>query len=143
MIRLLSASVLALVLALAVSACGGQSKEDKAQSQVCSARADIKKQVDALKATTLTSASIDGIKSNLTAIQKDVQQIADAQGNLSSDRKQEVQKANEAFKSQVSGVARAVVSGAVSGGSGQDQIKAAVQGLAASYQSALAPIKCG
>lgn len=140
MTRLLLASVLAL--ALSVSACGGQSAQDKAQSNVCSARADIKKQVDALKSTTLTSASIDGIKANLTAIQKDVQQIADAQGNLSSDRKQQVQKANEAFKSQVSGVARAVVSGAVSGGSGQDQIKAAVQALASSYQSALAPIKC-
>ena len=139
MTRLLSASVLAL--ALAVAACGGQSKQDKAQSKVCSARADIKKQVDALKSTTLTSASIDGIKANLTAIKKDVQQIADAQGDLSSDRKQEVQKANEAFKSQVSGLATALVSGAVSGGA-EAQIKAALQSLASSYQSALAPIKC-
>jgi cytochrome c556 len=140
MTRLLSASVLAL--ALAVAACGGQSAQDKAQSKVCSARADIKKQVDALKSTTLTSASVDGVKANLTAIQKDVEQIANAQGKLSSDRKQEVQKANQAFKSQVTGVAQAVVAGLASGGSGQQQIKAAFQALGASYQSALAPIKC-
>ncbi len=130
-----------LILALALAACGGQSKQDKAQSTVCSARADIQKQVDALKSTTLTSASIDGVKANLTAIKKDVQQIADAQGDLSPDRKQQVQTANDAFKAQVSGVAQSVVTGALSGG-GVDQIKSAVQGLASSYQSALAPIKC-
>ncbi len=84
---------------------------------------------------------IDGVKANLTAIKKDVQQIADAQGDLSPDRKQQVQKANDAFKAQVSGVAQSVVTGALSGG-GVDQIKSAVQGLTSSYQTALAPIKC-
>src|SRR6476620_7171659 len=138
--RLLSIFVAAL--ALGVAACGGQSAQDKAQSTVCSARADIKKQVDALKATTITSASIDGVKANLSAIKKDVQQIAGAQGDLSSDRKAAVQKANAAFKSQVTDTARAVVGGLASGGSGQQQIQAALQALGDGYQSALAPIKC-
>ena len=124
------------------SACGGQSAQDKAQSNVCSARADIKKQVDALKSTTLTSGSIDGVKANLSAIQKDVKQIADAQGNLSVGPQAGGAEGQRGL--QVAGLRRGPGGRqrAVSGGSGQDQIKAAVQALAASYQSALAPIKC-
>ena len=139
MTRLLTAA--ALALALAVTACGGDSAEDRALSNVCSARADIKKQVDELKSTTISSGALDGVQANLSAIRKDVKQIADNQGKLADDRKQEVQKANQAFKSQVSDVARAVVSGAASG-SGQDQIKTALDDLAAAYQSAFAPVKC-
>ena len=41
-------AVAALALALILAACG-ESKEDKAQTSVCSARADIKAQVDELK----------------------------------------------------------------------------------------------
>jgi hypothetical protein len=131
----------ALALALGVAACGGDSAEDRALSNVCSARTDIKKQVDELKSTTISSGALDGVQANLSAIQKDVKQIANNQGKLADDRKQEVQKANQAFKSQVSDVARAVVSG-VATGSGQDQIKTALDALAAAYQSAFAPIKC-
>ncbi len=141
MTRLLTAAALAVALALTVMACGGESAEDRAQSKVCSARADIKKQVDELKSTTISSGALDGVQSNLSAIKKDLQQIADAQGKLSDDRKQEVQKANQAFKSQVSEVGQALVSGLASGG-GKEQIETALQSLASSYQSALAPIKC-
>ena len=139
MTRLLTLA--ALALALTVVACGGESAEDRAQSNVCSARADIKKQVDELKSTTISSGALDGVQANLSAIQKDLKQIADAQGKLSDDRKQEVQKANQAFKSQVSDVAQAVVSGLASGG-GKEQIETALESLAAGYQSAFAPIKC-
>ena len=132
--------VAALALTLSVTACG-ESAEDRAQDKVCSARADIKKQVDELKSTTVSTASLDGVRSNLKAIQTSLQQIADAQRDLSGDRKQELQKANEAFKSQVSGVGRDVLAGVASGG-GEQQVKAALQGLADSYQKTLAPISC-
>ena len=39
---------IALVLLAAISACGGDSKSDKAMASVCSARDDITKQVDTL-----------------------------------------------------------------------------------------------
>ena len=47
--------LLVLIAALALGACG-ESKEDKAKSTVCDARADIGKQVDKLKGLTITTA---------------------------------------------------------------------------------------
>jgi len=139
MARLLLAAVLAL--SLAVAACGGESAEDRAQSKVCSARADIKKQVDELKSTTISTASLDGIQANLKAIQKAVEQIASEQGKLSDDRKAEVQKANQAFKSEVADVGRTLVTGLATGG-GEEQIKTALDNVAAGYKSAFAPVEC-
>ena len=77
---------------LALAACG-QSAEDNAQAQVCDARADIQKQVDELRGLTITTASVDGVKSNLNAIKADLGKIKDAQGRLSDDRRPEVQSA--------------------------------------------------
>ena len=56
-----SIAVLLLVAGLAVAACGGESKSDKASSKVCDARADIKKQVDELRGLTITTATVDGV----------------------------------------------------------------------------------
>ena len=91
-----------------------------AEQRLLGARGTSKKQVDELKSTTISSGALDGVQANLSAIRKDVKQIADSQGSLADDRKQEIQKANQEFKSQVSDVAQAVVSG-VASGSGQDQ----------------------
>ena len=107
MIRRLAGA--ALVLALAVSACGGESKEDKAQAKVCSARADIKKQVDELKSTTITSASIDGVQANLQAISKSMQAMVKAQKDLKGDRKEAVQTATQTFTTEVTNVGRQVI----------------------------------
>src|SRR4051812_31106047 len=90
-----AALAVALGLVLALAACG-ESAEDRAQSTVCSARADIKKQVDELKSTTVTTASIDGVKSNLKSISDSVSTIAGAQGDLKGDRKAAVEQANQA-----------------------------------------------
>ena len=59
--------LLAGALMLALAACG-QSDEEKAKSNVCDARADIQKQVDELKSLTLKTATLDKIRSSLTAI---------------------------------------------------------------------------
>jgi len=131
----------ALVLALAVSACGGESKEEKAQAKVCSARADVKKQVDELKSTTITSASIDGVRSNLQAISKSLQAMVKAQKDLTGDRKQEVQTATQTFTTEVANVGRQVLS-SLSAGNAEQQIRTAVDGLASSYSKALSPIDC-
>ena len=138
MIRTLTG--LALASALILSACG-ESAAEKAQNTVCSARADIKKQVDELKSTTISTASLDGIQANLKAIQKAVEQIASEQGKLSDDRKAEVQKANQAFKSEVADVGRTLVTGLATGG-GEEQIKTALDNVAAGYKSAFAPVEC-
>ena len=101
-----------LLLLLAAAAVGltacGQSSQDKAKSQVCDARADISKQVNELKGLTLSTATVDGVKKNVQAIQDDLGKIKDAQGNLNADRKKQVQAANEAFTQQVKSIASSV-----------------------------------
>jgi predicted transcriptional regulator len=131
----------ALSVVLAASACGGDSAEDRAQKQVCSARADIKQQVDELKSATISTGSLDGLKSNLQAIGNSLEQIAKAQKDLKGDRKQDVQKANQTFKSEVANVGQELVSSRTAGDA-QQQIETALQGLSSSYDKALAPLDC-
>jgi ABC-type glycerol-3-phosphate transport system substrate-binding protein len=133
-------AVAALILALTVAACG-ESKDDKAQKTVCSARADIKKQVDELKGMTVTTATLDGARANLRAIGDGLEKIAAAQGDLTGERKQAAQKAGQTFRSEVTDVTRELVT-SVSLSDGKQQIQTALQGLASSYQAAFAPIDC-
>jgi len=134
-------AALVLVLVLAVSACGGDSAEERAQKQVCSARADIKQQVDELKSTTVSTASLDGVQSNLQAIGKSLSQLSGAQKDLKGDRKQDVREATQTFKTEVANVGRQLVT-SLSASDAEQQIRTALDGLASSYQKALAPIDC-
>jgi ribosomal 50S subunit-associated protein YjgA (DUF615 family) len=140
MLRRTGVAALALTLTLAVAACG-ESKEDKAQSTVCSARADIKAQVDELKRMTVTTATLDGARANLKAIGDGLQEIAGAQKDLTAKRKEAAQKAGQTFRSEVTEVSRELVA-SVSLSDGKQQIQAALQGLASSYQAAFAPVDC-
>jgi uncharacterized lipoprotein YehR (DUF1307 family) len=133
-------AVAALTLALMLAACG-ESEEDKAQKAVCSARADIKAQVDELKGMSVTTATLDGVRANLEAIGDSLAKIVTAQGDLTGERKQEAQKATQTFRSEVSGVTRELVT-SVSLADGKQQIQAALDGLASSYQAAFAPLDC-
>lgn len=131
----------ALAVVLAVSACGGDSAEERAQKKVCSARADIKQQVDELKSTTVSTASLDGVQSNLQAIGKSLSQISGAQKDLKGDRKKDVQEATQTFKTEVASVGRQLVT-SLSASDAEQQIRTALEGLASSYEKALAPIDC-
>jgi Tfp pilus assembly protein PilP len=133
--------VVLLALVVVVSACGGESADKKAQKTVCSARANIKKQVDELKSTTISSASLDGVKANLKSIRDSLSQMTKAQKDLKGNRKQQVQSANQAFKSEVTDVGRQLGK-SVTLSAGAQQIKTALQSLATGYQQALAPIDC-
>src|SRR5262249_42899699 len=126
--------------ALALSACG-ESKEDKAMKSVCNARADISKQIDHLKTLTPTTATIEGVQSSLTSIGKDLSTIKDAQGDLSGDRKAQVQKAAEQFSSQVQSITSQAVK-SLSLSDAATQLTAALQQLASAFQQTLKPIDC-
>ncbi len=134
---------LALLLAatVALAACG-QSAQDKAKAQVCNARADITKQVDTLKGLTLSTATLDQVKSSLTAIGNDLTQIKNAnEGALSSARKQQLETATATFESEVSGIASNLLT-SQSLSSAETQLKSALTQLAGAYQQALAPVNC-
>lgn len=126
---------------IALSACG-QSAEDKAKAQVCNARADIQKQVNELRGLSLTTATVDGVKSNLNAIKADLGKIKDAQGQLSDARRKEVQAANAAFADQVTTIA-GNVGKSTSVSEALTQGQSAVDQLANSYKQTLGQINCG
>jgi hypothetical protein len=130
-----------IAAALIATACG-ESKADKAKSQVCDARADVSKQVDELKGLTLATASVDGVKANLTAIRNDLAKIRDAQGDLNSERKQQVQGANQQFGAQVRAITQNIGSSA-SATDAAAQIKQAGTQLADSYAQTLGKVDCG
>ena len=135
--------VLVLVLAsLGLVACGGKSKQQKAQDQVCAARSDISKQVNTLKGLTLSTATTSQISNSLQAIGNDLNKIKNAQKDLSSQRKKEVQAANQAFENSIKSIASTLGS-TTSLSAAKSQLSAALQGLATSYQQTFAKISCG
>ena len=132
--------LLLVATAFAVTACG-ESKEDKAKTQVCDARADIQKQVDELRGLTPTTATVDGVTSNLKAIRSDLGKIKDAQGNLNDARKEQVTAANKAFTSQLSSIAGSVGK-SLSAADAKTQLTAALGQLTDSYKQTLGRIDC-
>jgi predicted nucleic acid-binding Zn-ribbon protein len=133
--------LLTLVLTAGMLSACGQSKEDKAKSKVCDARDDIGKQVDKLKGLTVSTATLDQVTSSLNAIKQDLSDIADAQGDLSDQRKKDVQAANEAFKASVSQIASSVGKSLSLQDAGA-QATQALQQLASTYQSTFGKIDC-
>lgn len=124
-----------------LAGCGGQSKEEKATAQVCTARDDIGKHVDKLQGMTLSTATTSQIKDSLQAIRKDLSTIVDAQGDLSDQRRKDVQAANEQFRSSVRQTIQSVGS-TVSVDAAKNQLQQAFQQLASTYHSTVGKINC-
>ena len=135
---------LACILATAalVAAGCGESDEDKAKTQVCDARADLKEQVDDLGNLSLANATVDGVKGNLDAIKNDLQKMTDAQGDLDDTRKEEVEQATQQFASEVNSIVTSLGS-TTSLNSAANQLEAAFQELATSYEQSFSKIDCG
>jgi hypothetical protein len=134
-----------LFAAFAIAACGDSappSAQDKAQTQVCEARADIQAQIETLQALPLTTASIDKARKGVTAIETDVQRIVTAQEQLVPERRKQVQAAIRTFSQEL----RTIVSDGLAAGLNGDvvaAVKGAGEQLSASFGRALAPIDCG
>jgi phosphoglycerate-specific signal transduction histidine kinase len=131
---------LALAATVAVAACG-ESKEDKAKKQVCSARDDIGKQVSSLKSLTPANLTADGVKSSLTAIQNDLKKISDAQGDLNDARKKQVQEANATFGSALTSIA-SELGQSLSAADARTQLVSSFQELSTAYQQSFAKLDC-
>ena len=135
------AVVLVAVLGLGVAACGGKSKEDKAMSSVCSARADINKQINTLKGLNAGNFTIDKVQQSISAISSDLSKIADAQGDLKGSRKTQVQKANQQFKSQMTNILK-TVGRSLAASDAATQAKQALTQLETAYKQTFTPIDC-
>jgi len=132
--------VSALGLGLALAACG-ESDEEKAKAEVCDARDDIRTQVSELQDLTLGTATVDKVKSHLNAIGDDLKKIADAQDQLSESDKQQVQEANQEFRSKLNTLG-GDIGESVSLEEAAQQLKSDFADLARTYEQALAPIDC-
>jgi hypothetical protein len=132
--------LLAVAIAVALGACG-ESKQDKAKKTVCSARADIGKQVDQLKGLTISTATADDVQQSIRAINGDLSKIKDAQGDLSDERRQQVQAANKTFTSQVQSILSSLGK-STSLSDASSRLTSATQELATAYQQSFARIDC-
>ena len=143
-------SVLAAVVLAAglLGGCGGSSdnasttsKASKAAADVCASRDDIAKHVEQLQNLTLTTATTSQIKNDLLAIKGDLSTIAGARGDLSEQRRQEVQAANEQFTSAVRKTVENVPA-ATSLHGAKTEVEQALKQLGDSYRRTLAKISC-
>ncbi len=141
-------AALALAMgALALAGCG-ESAQQKATAQVCSARSDIAKQIKTLEGLPISVSFLDDAEKSIEAIGKDLRQIKDAQPNLAPARKEQVAAATDTFEKQMSSLAAALAAG-IKAGVGPSQlaaagpeVKAGLSQLAGAYKQALAPISC-
>jgi outer membrane lipopolysaccharide assembly protein LptE/RlpB len=134
-------AVLLASLALVAAGCGGDSDQERAQSQVCDARADIQKSIDSLRDLTLSTATADGIRQQLEGIRKELGTIRDAQGDLSADRRNQLQKANDQFADTIKNVAQTVLR-STSAQDASATVEQAADQLESTYKSTLSPIDC-
>jgi hypothetical protein len=131
-----------LVIVVALGACGdGESDQERAQNQVCDARADIQKQVEEIGSASLETATLGGIRQRLEAIRADLAKIAEARADLSAERREQVQSATSRFGRDVESVIDDLGSGGSLSGALTELQNSLVE-LRDSYQSSLATIDC-
>jgi uncharacterized protein YjbJ (UPF0337 family) len=134
--------VVALLVIAAIAVGCGESDAEKAQTQVCDARTDLKKQVDELAGLTRATATVDGVKANLDAIKGDLKQMKDAQGDLNDDRKQQVESATQEFSSELEMVTSDLGSSLSISGA-KTKLQTAGKQVASAYEKAFAQVDCG
>ena len=87
------------------------------------------------------TATTSGIENSLKSIGSDLGKIKDAQPQLSADRKQQVQAANQAFRTELDSVVSNLGQN-VSLANAETKVKTAVEQLAQAYKQTFAPINC-
>ena len=136
------AAIVSVLAAVVLAGCGGDSKADQAKTDVCNARADISKQVDTLKGLTISTATLNQVQDSLKAIGDDLTKIKNARGNLSDDRRKQVDDANKNFESQVK-TTFSDLGKSTSVTDAKTQLQQAFQSLSSTYQQTYAKIDCG
>jgi len=129
-----------LIGAIAIAGCG-ESSQEKAEAQVCSARSDISKQISALSGLTLSSGTIDQVRAGFDAIGQDLGKIKDAQPNLGQARRQQTEAATQTFTSQVRSIVAELGHG-LSASDAESKFTSALTQLETAYKSSLAPVNC-
>ena len=137
--------ILALVVAVGAAALliglSGESGEEKAQSDVCDARAKISTEVETLQKLTPETVTTDAVSASVDAIRGDLEEIRDASDELSQDRRNELKAANDAFVAEVTAIASTVLR-ETTAADAKAQLTTAADELAATYRSTLGEFDC-
>ena len=147
--RLLSRpAIIALVpaAALALGGCG-ESSQEKASAQVCSARAEISTQINKLEHLTISTSLLTEAKTSVEAIGKSVTKIKEAAPNLEPAVKEQVEAGTKSFQVELASIGvstSAAKAGNIASAlaSAEPAVKAALSGLATSYKKAYSSLKC-
>jgi hypothetical protein len=136
-----------LLIAVALVACG-ESSQEKAKAQVCSARSEISAQISKLEGLSISSTFLTEAKSSVEAINKSVTKIKEAQPNLEPAVKEQVQAGTKTFQSEMLAVGAGLLTAAKAGNLEAEikavgpQVKAALTQLSATFKQAYASLKC-
>jgi len=142
-----SAVALLLLVPLGLAACG-ESSEEKADKQVCSAVSEIKAQIKKLENLPISSSFPAEAKTSVEAINKSIGKIKESAPKISSARKEEINAANSAFQTEIATITSSVVSATKSSNleaalkTAEPQIKAALSKLSSEYKKAFEALKC-
>ena len=141
-----SAGVAALsIIAFGLAACG-ESSEEKANKQVCSATSAITAEVQKLQTLPISTNLPTEVKAGAETIGKSLGEIKDAAPNLETARKEEFQSATRTFQVELASLLATTVSSAASGEaalkSAEPKIKASLDKLGADYKQAFEALKC-
>lgn len=116
--------------------------QEAAKQTVCDARDDISEQVDTLKGITPETFTAAAVATSLSAIQSDVSDINGAVPDLGDDLREQVQSANQEFKTQVESTVEDIgTSTTVT--EAESALTGAADELASSYEDTFAGIDCG
>jgi hypothetical protein len=129
------------VVALAASGCG-ESEEEKAQNQVCDARAGIASEVESLGALTPSTVTADAVRDSVDSIKADLKEIGEARDDVSEARREDLKAANTAFAASIREIGANVLR-SQSVEEARTQLTTSVDTLAASYRSTLGTFDCG
>jgi hypothetical protein len=133
--------VVATVLAaLALTACGGESEQAKAEKSACEAKTAISTSVQSLQRLTPQTATIAAVQGAVGTISENLQKLKQAEEKLSGPRKEEIEQANETLSSELSALKGELTT--LTPTNIASKLTTAVEKLATSYKQALAPIQC-
>jgi hypothetical protein len=134
-----------LVTTLGLAACG-ESSEEKATKQVCTATSEISKQIQKLQTLPISSSFPTEVKTSAEAIDKSIGEIESAAPSLETARKEEFNAATNTFKLELASLIATTASSATSDEaalkSAEPKIKTSLSTLANDYKKAFQALKC-
>jgi hypothetical protein len=136
-----AALAVTVLTALAASSCG-ESAEEKAQTKVCDARAGISSEIESLRGLSAATVTTEAVRESVESIRADLKDISAARGDLSDERRDDLQAANSAFTGSIREIGANVLR-SQSVEDARAQLTGAADTLAASYRSTLGTFDCG